>query len=318
MHTRLPVTILLLAALIPAARAQFDWGAKYAGDYISGQSNARLLALGGAGVAIADGPSAVLANPARIRVEHAHAVSLMHADRFESAVKVDHAAYVRRSAGGDALGFGLVRQGVDDIPVTRLRDPRRDLGVDNRVIRVGSTSASEYAFLLSYAGERSFGRVGASAKLLYKRLDDADGYGLGIDAGYARTFLDRLHVGAQVRDAIVSVLTWDTGRQEVIYPTVRAGAAYEFAWSRMKSTVMPVAELELRGESIDDPDAFAVHAGLEYRIREIVAARVGYDDGRISYGAGLRVGGVRLDYAFIGHEDLGATHRVSVGVYWGS
>ncbi|MCB2211943.1 hypothetical protein KQI52_07510 [bacterium] len=321
------IMLCLLFVNVSPVRAEFDFSSKYAGDYLTGQSTARLLALGGVGVSIAEGPSAVLANPSRLANPYGHAISLMHADRFESAVKVDHVDYVRRLEDDRYLGFGLVRQGVDDIPVTRLRDPSQDIGIDNRVIRTGATSASEYAFLLSYAGHRSWGNIGGSAKLLYKHLDDTNGYGLGIDLGYSRSFGD-LHVGAQLRDAIVTVLTWDTGRQEVIYPTLRAGAAYEFQWTRMYSTIMPVVEFQARGESIDDPDAFAVHAGLEYRVRDIVAARIGYDGSRradpdqafsdgLTYGAGLLIGSVALDYTFIGNEDLGATHRVSVGVRWG-
>lgn len=325
----LHIAVLIGIVLISGpASAEFDFDSRYAGDYLTGQSNARLLALGGAGVAIAFGPDAVLANPARLANPYYHSVSLMHADRFESAVKVDHANYVRALPDGRYMGFGLVRQGVDDIAITRLRDPSQDIGNDNRVIKVGSTSASEYAFLLSYAGQRSWGHIGGTAKLLYKHLDDHNGYGLGVDLGYARSF-GNLHVGGQLRDAIVSVLTWDTGRQEVIYPTLRAGAAYEFDWERMYSTLMPVLEIQVRGESLGNADVLALHAGFEYRIRGIVAARIGYDSSRqpelsdfsgsgLTYGAGLHIGGVALDYAFIGHEDLGATHRVSVGIQWGA
>ena len=312
-----PILTSILLVITGTAHAEWDFDSKYAGDFISGQNNARLLGLGGAGVAISSGPSAVMANPSRIAINRSHAVSLMHIDRFESAVKLDHAAYVRTMDKNRTLGFGLVRQGVDDIPVTRLRDPSQDIGLDNRVIRTGSTAASEYAFFLSHAQQRSWGNIGASAKLLYKRLDETNGYGLGIDVGWSDRF-GPLTAGVQLRDAIVTVLTWDTGRQEVIYPTLRAGAAYEFEWERMYSTIMPVVEMQIRGESIGDDEVMAIHAGLEYRVREIVAARIGFDDGRLAYGAGLNIGSIALDYAFIGHADLGATHRVSVGVMWGA
>lgn len=335
LHLLLTYTVAVV--LLPGSvLAEFDFESKYAGDYLTGQSTARLLALGGSGVAIAHGTEAVLANPARISVAFDHAASFMHADRFESAVKVDHASYVRRLADGRHVGFGLVRQGVDDIPVTRLRDSSQDLDLDNRVVRVGSTSASEYAFLLSYAlDEVEYGRFGASAKLLYKRLDETNGYGLGIDLGYTHRIHDII-VGAQLRDAIVSVLTWDTGRQEVIYPTLRVGAAYEFRVDRLHTTFIPLAELQLRGESLGDSDMLAVHAGLEAIVRDLVALRIGYDGSRhssydgddrpdldytvgdyLTYGAGLRIGAVAVDYAFLGNEDLGATHRISIGVNWG-
>jgi hypothetical protein len=310
------LTLILLFVFSTPVFAEFDWSAKYAGDFISGQSSARLLALGGTGVAIANGPSAVLANPALIGNSGNHAVSFMHADRFESAVKVDHMAYVRKTADDQYVGFGLVRQGVDDIPITKLTQPGQPLGNNNRVISDESTGASEYAFYLSTSRSKSYGTLGASAKLIYKDLYDSYGIGLGIDLGYSRSF-GNLVVGAQLRDAITTLVVWDTGHKEVISPVIRAGAAYTIVIERMQTQIMPVAEVQIRTESIDDEDVAAIHAGLEYRIREVVSARIGYDEERLTYGAGLRLGTLGLNYAFVGHDDLGDTHRVSVSFLWG-
>ncbi len=309
------VSVAILLAVMPV-HAEFDFGAKYAGDFISGQSDARLLAMGGVGVAISQGPSAIMANPALLFNKSANAISLMHADRFESAVKVDHASFVMNRGGGRALGIGLVRQGVDDIPITILEDPSRPVSQDNRVRVIDQASASEYAFQFAYAMQKSYGFIGANAKLIYKRLYESDAFGLGVDVGYAREF-GNLVVGAQLRDALTTVLVWDNGRQEAIVPTVRVGTAYKLEIPRLKADITPVIEGRFRTESIDDPDFGSFHAGLEYCVQKVVAARVGVDDRRFTYGAGLNVGPVALNYAFVGHSDLGATHRVSVGYRWG-
>ncbi len=311
----LAVALTLSLSGLPAL-AEFDFGAKYAGDFMSGQSNARLLAMGGVGAALADGPSAVLGNPALLFTERQHTVSLMHADRFLSAVKVDHAIYVRQDGADRAYGFGLLRQGVDDIPVTQLVDPTQPVGSDNRVRVLEQTSASEYAFQFAYGMNRSFGKIGATAKLLYKRLYENDAFGLGFDIGYARNFGD-LTVGAQVRDVTTSILAWDTGRQEAIVPTARIGLAYHLEVSRLNADITPVVEVRMRTESLGDPDFATFHAGFEYMVQKVVAARIGVDDRHMTYGAGLHFGPVRVDYAFVGHEDLGATHRVSLGYAWG-
>ena len=305
-----------------AARAEFDFDAKYAGDYISGQSSARLLALGGAGAAIATGPASVLGNAALMHHDPGQSLSLMHADRFESAVKVDYASYIRRTSESSAIGFGLVRRGVDDIPVTSLRDRSQPIDPQNRPYIANWTSASEYAFLLALSSERSWGSIGWSAKLLYKRLDTRDGFGLGMDLGYAKQW-GGLIVGAQLRDAITSVIAWERGRQESIKPTLRAGTAYLLPWDRMNAVLMPVAEVEVRSEALGTKDAVAFRGGLEYTIRKIVSARIGieqitYDQVELTYGAGASIGPVVLDYAFVGHEDLGATHRISLGYRWGA
>lgn len=307
---------LAILGLAMPSYAEFDWDAKYAGDFVTGQSNARLLALGGAGVAISDGPSAVLGNPSRIGFLAGQGVSLMHADRFESAVKVDHAAWARNN-GDHAIGFGLVRQGVDDIPVTALRDRSAGINPQNRPYVANWTSASEYAFLLAYSQDRPYGTIGGAAKLLYKRLDTTDGFGLGFDLGYTKRF-GGLVVGAQLRDAITTLLTWEGGRQEAIKPTLRAGAAFSLPIERFNAVATPVIEGEFRTEALGTEDAFIPHVGLEWTIRNIVSLRGGMDDDRLSYGAGLAIGPIGLDYAFVGHDDLGATHRISVGYLWGA
>ncbi|MDP8207496.1 MAG: hypothetical protein P9L92_12585 [Candidatus Electryonea clarkiae] len=319
--TRIKYILAFLTAacftVIPlTANAEFDWGAKYAGDFISGQSNARLLAMGGVGVAIAEGPSAILANPALIFADRANSVSLMHADRFESLVKVDHASYVLNSFDGRAMGLGMIRQGVDNIPVTQLENPSLPIRHDNRVRILEQTSASEYAFQFAYALDKPYGRIGASAKLLYKRLYDQDGLGLGIDVGYARRF-GGLTLGAQLRDALTTVIVWETGRQEGIIPTADVGAAYLIEAPRLKADILFVSEARFRTEAIDDPDFASYHGGIEYCIQKVASARVGVDDRRLTYGAGLNLGPAALDYAFIGHSELGATHRISLGYRWG-
>ncbi len=66
----------------------------------------------------------------------------------------------------------------------------------------------------------------------------------------------------------------------------------------------------------------AFHAGTEWEYHELLALRVGYgrtllEDGtpesdRFSYGAGLRLGGYRFDYAYSPKSDFDPVHRFSV------
>ena len=66
----------------------------------------------------------------------------------------------------------------------------------------------------------------------------------------------------------------------------------------------------------------AFHAGTEWEYHELLALRVGYgrtllEDGtpesdRFTYGAGLRLGGYRFDYAYSPKDDFDPVHRFSV------
>ncbi|MFH0882600.1 MAG: hypothetical protein V2A56_06415 [bacterium] len=312
------VTVLFLF-VTASAHGEFDWGSKYAGDYLSGQSNARLLALGGTGVSFAEGTAALLANPARLPARSSQSLSLMHADRFSSAVKVDYASWVSTRRDGTAFGLGLVRQGVDGILLSEtLRDPNLPLGPNNLPQITGSASAAEYAFLLGYSKPAFHGfQAGGSAKLLYKHLADNHALGLGVDVGVAHQW-GPLLLGAQLRDAFSTLLVWDTGRQETIVPTLRVGAALDLPLERLQARAMPVVEFSARTETWGNADFLAVKAGFEYSIRNVVSGRIGIDENRLTYGAGLNLFPFVLDYAYIGHEDLGATHRISLQVFWGS
>jgi len=70
-------------------------------------------------------------------------------------------------------------------------------------------------------------------------------------------------------------------------------------------------------KAIDDDMYFC--AGLEWWIGDILALRAGYRTGQdvgsgISYGVGLKISKINLDYAYVPYGDLGNTHRVSLGI----
>ena len=60
------------------------------------------------------------------------------------------------------------------------------------------------------------------------------------------------------------------------------------------------------------------HFGTERLVRDRVALKLRSSEGSFTAGAGLRLGvmghPVSLEYAFLGHEDLDDTHRISLGI----
>ena len=45
--------------------------------------------------------------------------------------------------------------------------------------------------------------------------------------------------------------------------------------------------------------------------------KTGVEMGNMSYGAGFKYGDLRLDYTYTDHEDLRATHRISLTMAFG-
>jgi hypothetical protein len=56
------------------------------------------------------------------------------------------------------------------------------------------------------------------------------------------------------------------------------------------------------------------HMGAELLFRRALAIRVGSDTGHLTAGAGIRLPRLDLDYAFLSHQELDSTHRVSLRV----
>ncbi len=63
----------------------------------------------------------------------------------------------------------------------------------------------------------------------------------------------------------------------------------------------------------------SLKAGFEYWIFEFAALRFGVNEkpSTISGGLGLKYSSLKIDYAFINHQELGLTHSITVGFLWG-
>jgi hypothetical protein len=295
--------------------------AKYAGEFLNLGVGGRALGMGGAYCALARDVSATYWNPAGLVNIDYPQLMLMHAQVFAGVVKYDFGSFAIPFGSNRSLGLGLIRLGVEDIPVTQLRNPTAALSDTNRPRIVRSISDAEYALFLSYAVKRTNRlSVGANVKILHKGIGDHSAWGLGFDiaALYNPAWAGNLTVGLNFQDVTTTVLAWDTGRREIIVPALKAGITYPFAIPMIAGSLSPAFDLEMRFEGRDYAAQFAAgpvsldtHLGGEYQFRELLALRAGFDVGRLSLGAGLTLPKLQVDYAFLSHDELGETHRIS-------
>lgn len=321
-----------------AARASWLSDGKYAAEFLSIGIDARALGMGGAYVAVAQGASAAYWNPAGLAHLQAHEGTLMHAEQFDGIVGYDHLGYAHPVADGPGWGFGIIRLGVDDIPITVLEDPSQPLGVDNRVIVDHWTSDTEMAFFAglgrSFSSKLSYG---ASAKLIGKWVATNSAYGLGFDIGIRYQPWQHVAFGAMLQDATTTALIWDTGQKELVAPTFKLGGAYEFNIPSLIARLTLAADLDFRFTDRGEADQFQFgditadsHLGLEYFINISgtgLALRAGAEPsrepdeegffGNYTFGAGILLQKFHIDYAFLAHPELGDTHRVALAVLWG-
>ena len=248
------------------------------------------------------------------------------------------------------LGATLVRVGVDDIQNTlHLFDSDGQINYDN----ISYFSVADYALFFSF-GRRMRRlpalSVGANVKLIYRHEGDfANAYGFGIDLA-ARYSWRRLSCAAVLRDATTTFDFWSVNESKFDSAYLATGNTVPESRleQRSPSLVLSVAYRMQRGDFGAAAMAalrsyfgyntqYVVHSdfasvdpalGLELSYKDIVMVRGGISDfqhdnsltishktsARPSVGAGLRLYGFRIDYAFFFSGAMGeGSNVVTVG-----
>ncbi|MFH1096729.1 MAG: PorV/PorQ family protein [Candidatus Desantisbacteria bacterium] len=90
--------------------------------------------------------------------------------------------------------------------------------------------------------------------------------------------------------------------------------------SRIGTAYKPIDALLITMDSISfDGEKPFIATGIECNSGQTMIFRVGYETNQenmvsFSGGMGFRIGEYQLDYAFVPHDDLGLTHRVTIGI----
>ncbi len=312
--------------------------AKYAGEFLATGVGGRALGMGGASVAIANDVTAAYWNPALLVYVNYPQIIGMHAQRFANIVNYNYGAIALPFGKKSTLALSVIRLGVDDIPNTT--EALLDYGLDgkpntgdegegNGIIdeneridpsKVFYFNSAEWGMFLSF-GTRASSKIsyGASAKFLLKQLGDQSAWGLGFDVGMIYHMSKRLKLGVNFQDATTTLLVWDSGRKEAIIPTLKLGTAYIWETPFLSGYLIPVFDVDIRFENRQYASqwnvgavSFDSHFGFEYQYKNLLAFRLGSDTNRFTAGVGIHLPKLMVDYAFMNHNDLGDTHRISV------
>lgn len=308
---------------------------KYSNEFLAIGVGARALGMSNAQVAVVNDVTAGYWNPTGLLdIQSDLQISAMHANYFANIAQYDYAAIGTRLDTASAIGFSVIRFGVDNIPnTTELIDADGNINYD----RITSFSAADYAFIVSYA--RKLGtpglRVGGNAKVIYRKVGDfANSWGFGIDASIT---YDKgpWRFAAVARDITSTFNAWNftldeatretfllTGNEipenslELTLPRVVLGAARNF---RFSDKIGMLAALDLnvttdgRRNTVISSDPFSVDPafGLEFDYDKTLFVRAGM--GNLQYiteitgnreltfqpniGIGLRIKRIYIDYA---------------------
>lgn len=330
---RAPLVALVLSAQAGALLAQD--APKYSNEFLAIGVGARALGMGYAYTAPVKDITAGYWNPAGlIGIRSDLQVAAMHSEYFAGIAKYDYVGLGKAIDSSSAIGFSVIRFGVDNIPnTTDLIDNNGNVDYD----RITTFTAADHAFLISYARKLKVPglRVGANAKVIYRKVGPfAKAWGFGLDAG-AQYDRGKWRLSAMARDVTSTFNGWtytldertkevfeQTGNElpqnglELTLPRLILGAAREF---KVGSKINVIASIDLEStfdgkrNTLLASDLWSAdpRAGFELGYAGVVFLRGGVNnlqyiteiDGartlnfQPNAGVGLKIKSVMIDYA---------------------
>jgi hypothetical protein len=318
---RLAPRLVALAAAIAAGSAAVSAGARAqssgttrAAILLTLPSGARALALGDAWGAVADDESALFYNPAQLARVTGPSMGLS-VQRYVASTTLGAGAFATAFARGTvALGVQLLDYGSEDEVI-----PDAGFGGQVGVPTGGRVSAQDVAFTAGYGmalGTSRRLRLGFAVKLARQHVASVSGCALAADAGVGYSLgaweLDAAlqHMGSSLAlGAVRSPLPW-TWRAGAAAPSISLGpvALRPMVEVRQGSggAATGVVAAEGTWRAGRDGPSLALRGALS-----TVAS--GDDRAPLTFGGGLGLGRLVVDYAYEGFDKLGgATHRVGV------
>lgn len=319
---------LYVSVCLAALAATPATATKYAGEFLTYGVGARALGMGGAFSAVADDVTAAYWNPAGLATLDRNEVNFMHAYAFGGLANYDTIFGCYDAGKFGTFGGGLLRLGIQDIPITDWDDADAE---DRRPKVDREVNWSENGFFVSY-GRPLWGRLNVGGNVVFIRQGTSGvgtSFGQVVDLGVLGGPYGPFKFGVYAQN-IVGRIKWSTGTSEDIPFNLRFGTSYSRVIASADSEVIVAVDGDLKNAGYETASGFNagdlsldVHSGIEWWFRRVVAVRFGVEKRQeehtdISGGAGFKIGNDKLtfgvDYAYMGDPGIGSTHRASASV----
>ena len=306
---------------------------KYSNEFLQIGAGARSLSLSKAVVASSTNSSSIYWNPSSLVDLTQTEIELMHASYFAGIANFDQFSYAKKVNETDAVGFMMLRFGVDDIMNTaNLIDNEGNVDYN----RIELFSAADYAFLFSYAKKNVWNGVdaGGNMKIIYRKIGDfATSWGFGFDVS-AQKKIGKWKVAAISRDATSTFNSWifnmekfeevylqtrnelPENSSEITLPSLQTGVARSFTINKNFSAHSELDfDIHFDGErnTLISSSTISInpHFGTEIKYKEIIDFRFGIGDVtnetdfnnekyftlQPNIGVGFHFDNIRIDYA---------------------
>ncbi len=307
--TAVTVCYFLLVTGTPVCVAFADDDAGLRSVFARGAGE-RALALGGAYGSVSGDPTALYWNPAGLAGLERTSVAAAHTNLIGMGFHEQFGSLALPTWRLGTFALSLRRYGVDGIEE---RDDRGTLLADDL-----RNTESELAFGYGRAIGPAW-QVGAALKMQRQELAGQSASGLGLDAGIivrpglalggTSHWAQNLNLGLTFRNIIEPAIRLET--EEVRDPSaIRLGGSYAVPLGTQLQALFTV-DIE-KTKEMDS----RLHAGAEVAFLDLIALRVGANNGTLAAGLGATYRNLTLNYAF---EDnpLEMVHRFGVGFAFG-
>ncbi|MEZ5360639.1 MAG: PorV/PorQ family protein [Candidatus Zixiibacteriota bacterium] len=291
---------------------------KYAGEPFSLGVGANALGMGGAVVAGPYNATAGYWNPAGLAfTAPGKQLYTMHSETFGSLLNQDYIGFSShngRTTGLTSFGLYLYYLGGGGIKITGFDTDSQYPYVireENHFdIQFGASLAGRARDNISY---------GITAKVIYRDIAVETAYGLGLDAGVVYKVDTMITAALAVTDITSTFLAYSNDNTETIYPAVKPGLSIRFARPHVSILLSGQSIIRFEGrkqnaELWQGEISADFQAGMEVAYRGVAFGRVGYDQDRLTAGLGAIINRYVIDLAYLHHNDLDETFRISAGV----
>jgi hypothetical protein len=334
--------VFLLLFSIIGVNAQDS--SKYSNEFLNIGVDAQSIAMSNAVVSSTSDVNSTYWNPAGLLQLKDKQISLMHSNYFANIATYNFVAYATPIDDESALGFSMIRFGVDDIlDTTQLIDDQGNINFD----RINLFSTADYAFLFSYARRLKFKNLnyGVNIKIIRRIIGDfSSSWGFGMDFGIQFKTSNNWNFGLMARDITTTYNSWSINEErlddiqnaiegqnqeipsgtEITIPKLQLGVSKELD---IKNSYTLLAALDLIIKFEENNDIISTNfasinpaLGIELGYLDLVFLRLGmgnfqnelqFDNSKElsfqpNFGIGFKYKSIEMDYAFtdIGNQSI--------------
>ena len=181
---------------------------KYSNEFMNIGVDAASISMSGAVTSSINDVNSGYWNPAGLTAVEQGEISLMHSNYFANIANYNYIAYANPIDSQSAIGFSMIRFGVDDIlDTTQLIDDQGNINYD----RINLFSAVDYGFIISYARKMLTKEIsyGINTKVIRRIIGDfATSWGFGLDIGIQLKTSNDWRFGLMARDISTTYNSW--------------------------------------------------------------------------------------------------------------